>query len=216
MQPTTRNPQLLIVPSTVDYFLQAGQSWQQSFSQQPCGRPPATCAQYAQSCEPVDPSLATPQSFYACYMSSRTSLTATKTPKQPTAFGMVIPGPYSGTQVHHRIAYLPCKKTKQKQRAEDKLREMRKKEQIKATLHHQKSKCALNKTPSAMSSQSSLRQPAPVTTAAGAAGTGELGPSGQCDAGTRTPQRPKPPPEPGFTRRTLLLPCLRPRIVSGC
>jgi hypothetical protein len=53
------------------------------------------------------------------------------------------------------------KDVKQKQRAEDKLREMREKEQTKATLHHQKSKGAL-KTPSAMSSQSSLRQPAPV------------------------------------------------------
>lgn len=58
-----------------------------------------------------------------------------------------------------------AKEAKQKQRAEDKLREMREKEQSKATLHHQKSKGALNKTPSAMSSQSSLRQPAPVTTA---------------------------------------------------
>ncbi|KAF2830749.1 hypothetical protein CC86DRAFT_463992 [Ophiobolus disseminans] len=57
------------------------------------------------------------------------------------------------------------KESKQKQRAEDKLREMREKEQSKATLHHQKSKGALNKTPSAMSSQSSLRQPAPVTAA---------------------------------------------------
>jgi hypothetical protein len=55
-----------------------------------------------------------------------------------------------------------AKDAKQKQRAEDKLREMREKEQSKATLHHQKSKSALNKTPSAMSSQSSLRQPAPV------------------------------------------------------
>ncbi|KAH7396555.1 hypothetical protein DE146DRAFT_614266 [Phaeosphaeria sp. MPI-PUGE-AT-0046c] len=55
--------------------------------------------------------------------------------------------------------------SKQRQRAEDKLREMREKEQSKATLHHQKSKGALNKTPSAMSSQSSLRQPAPVATA---------------------------------------------------
>lgn len=57
-----------------------------------------------------------------------------------------------------------AKDAKQKQRAEDKLREMREKEQTKATLHHQKSKGAL-KTPSAMSSQSSLRQPAPVTAA---------------------------------------------------
>jgi hypothetical protein len=53
------------------------------------------------------------------------------------------------------------KEVKQKQRAEDKLREMREKEQRTATLHHQKSKGAL-KTPSAMSSQSSLRQPASV------------------------------------------------------
>jgi hypothetical protein len=57
------------------------------------------------------------------------------------------------------------KDAKQKQRAEDKLREMREKEQSKATLHHQKSRGALNKTPSAMSSQSSLRQPAPATAA---------------------------------------------------
>ncbi|KAH3984948.1 hypothetical protein HBH98_043180 [Parastagonospora nodorum] len=57
-----------------------------------------------------------------------------------------------------------AKDAKQKQRAEDKLKEMREKEQTKATLHHQKSKGAL-KTPSAMSSQSSLRQPAPVAAA---------------------------------------------------
>jgi hypothetical protein len=57
-----------------------------------------------------------------------------------------------------------AKDAKQKQRAEDKLREMRETEQSKATLHHQKSKGAL-KTPTAMSSQSSLRQPAPVTAA---------------------------------------------------
>jgi hypothetical protein len=54
-----------------------------------------------------------------------------------------------------------AKDAKQKQRAEAKLREMREKEQSKATLHHQKSKGAL-KTPSAMSSQSSLRQPATI------------------------------------------------------
>jgi hypothetical protein len=54
-----------------------------------------------------------------------------------------------------------AKDAKQKQRAEAKLREMREKEQNKATLHHQKSKGAL-KTPSAMSSQSSLRQPATI------------------------------------------------------
>jgi hypothetical protein len=56
------------------------------------------------------------------------------------------------------------KEAKQKQRAEDKLRELREKEQSKATLHHQKSKGTL-KTPTAMSSQSSLRQPALVTAA---------------------------------------------------
>jgi hypothetical protein len=75
---------------------------------------------------------------------------------------------------------------KQKQRAEDKLRDMRDKEQSKATLHHQKSKGALNKTPSAMSSQSSLRQPAPVT------------------AATKTPTSTYPPQQtlsrPGMTR----------------
>lgn len=53
------------------------------------------------------------------------------------------------------------KDNKQKQRADDRLREMREKEQSKATLHHQKSKQML-KTPSAMSSQSSLRQPTTV------------------------------------------------------
>jgi hypothetical protein len=56
------------------------------------------------------------------------------------------------------------KDTKQKQRTEDKFREMREKEQSKAALQHQKSKGAL-KTPSAMSSQTSLRQPAPVMAA---------------------------------------------------
>jgi len=56
------------------------------------------------------------------------------------------------------------KDAKQKQRTDDKLRDMREKEQSKATLHHQKSKGTL-KMPSAMSSQSSLRQPAPVTAA---------------------------------------------------
>ncbi|KAL5118534.1 hypothetical protein ACEQ8H_003549 [Pleosporales sp. CAS-2024a] len=56
------------------------------------------------------------------------------------------------------------REARQKQRTEDKLREMREKEQSKATLHHQKSKGAL-KTPSAMSSQSSLRQPTQVTAA---------------------------------------------------
>jgi hypothetical protein len=78
------------------------------------------------------------------------------------------------------------KDAKQKQRAEDKLRDMREKEQSKATLHHQKSKGALNKTPSAMSSQSSLRQPAPVT------------------AATKTPTSTYPPQQtitrPGMTR----------------
>jgi hypothetical protein len=70
-----------------------------------------------------------------------------------------------------------AKDARQQQRAEDKLREMREKEQSKATLHHQKSKGAL-KTPSAMSSQSSLRQPAPVA------------------AGTKTPTSSYPQQQP--------------------
>ncbi|KAH8730843.1 inner centromere protein-like protein [Phaeosphaeriaceae sp. PMI808] len=56
-----------------------------------------------------------------------------------------------------------AKDVKQKQRAEDKFREMREKEQSRAAAHHQKSGSGTVKTPSAMSSQSSLRQPAPVT-----------------------------------------------------
>ncbi|PSN73691.1 hypothetical protein BS50DRAFT_193260 [Corynespora cassiicola Philippines] len=50
------------------------------------------------------------------------------------------------------------KETKQKQRTEDRLNEMREKEQSKAAAHFQKSKAATAKTPSAMSSQSSIRQ----------------------------------------------------------
>lgn len=58
-----------------------------------------------------------------------------------------------------------AKDIRQKQRAEDKLREMREKEQTKAAAQHQKSKAGVAKTPSAMSSQSSLRQPTAVSTA---------------------------------------------------
>lgn len=57
------------------------------------------------------------------------------------------------------------REVKQQQRAEEKLREMREKEQSKAAAHHQKSKMAPTKTPSAMSSQSSLRQPTVATAA---------------------------------------------------
>ncbi|KAJ4371545.1 hypothetical protein N0V83_004764 [Neocucurbitaria cava] len=56
-------------------------------------------------------------------------------------------------------------KDARQQRAEDKLREMREKEQSKAAAHHQKTKLAGAKTPSAMSSQSSLRQPGVATAA---------------------------------------------------
>jgi hypothetical protein len=56
------------------------------------------------------------------------------------------------------------KDAKQKQRAEDKLRDMREKEQSKAAAQHEKNKVTMAKTPSAMSSQSSLRQPAPTKT----------------------------------------------------
>ncbi|CAO2655921.1 Nn.00g047240.m01.CDS01 [Neocucurbitaria sp. VM-36] len=56
-------------------------------------------------------------------------------------------------------------KEARQQRAEDKLREMREKEQSKAAAHHQKTKLAGAKTPSAMSSQSSLRQPTVATAA---------------------------------------------------
>ena len=56
-----------------------------------------------------------------------------------------------------------AKDAKQQQRAEDRLKDMREKEQSKAAAHHQKAKVATAKTPSAMSSQSSLRQPALAT-----------------------------------------------------
>ncbi|KAI4624572.1 hypothetical protein J4E83_004247 [Alternaria metachromatica] len=51
------------------------------------------------------------------------------------------------------------RETKQQQRAEDKLRQMREKEQSKAAAHAQKARAMGAKTPTAMSSQSSLRQP---------------------------------------------------------
>lgn len=57
------------------------------------------------------------------------------------------------------------KEARQQQRTDDKLREMRDREQTKAAVHHQKSKAAGLKTPSAMSSQSSLRQPTTATAA---------------------------------------------------
>ncbi|KAF1845433.1 uncharacterized protein K460DRAFT_416693 [Cucurbitaria berberidis CBS 394.84] len=56
-------------------------------------------------------------------------------------------------------------KDAKQQRAEAKLREMREKEQLKAAAHHHKSKHAGAKTPSATSSQSSLRQPNVATAA---------------------------------------------------
>ncbi|KAJ4295198.1 hypothetical protein N0V90_007208 [Kalmusia sp. IMI 367209] len=52
------------------------------------------------------------------------------------------------------------KDLREKQRVDDRLREMREKEQSKAAAHHQKSKAPTSKTPSAMSSQQSLRQAA--------------------------------------------------------
>jgi len=52
------------------------------------------------------------------------------------------------------------KDLKEKQRADDRLKEMREKEQSKATAHHQKNKASTTKTPSAMSSQQSIRQAA--------------------------------------------------------
>ncbi len=57
-----------------------------------------------------------------------------------------------------------AKESRQQQRAEEKLREMREKEQSKAMAAHQKTKLA-TKTPSAMSSQSSLKQPTAASTA---------------------------------------------------
>ncbi|RAR05377.1 inner centromere ark binding region protein [Stemphylium lycopersici] len=51
------------------------------------------------------------------------------------------------------------KDAKQQQRAEDKLRQLREKEQSKAAAHAQKARAMGAKTPTAMSSQSSLRQP---------------------------------------------------------
>lgn len=51
------------------------------------------------------------------------------------------------------------RETKQQQRAEDRLRQMREKEQSKAAAQAQKARAMGAKTPSAMSSQSSLRQP---------------------------------------------------------
>ncbi|KAF2844875.1 inner centromere protein-like protein [Plenodomus tracheiphilus IPT5] len=55
------------------------------------------------------------------------------------------------------------KEAKQQQRAEDRLRDMREKEQSKAAAQHQKARAIGAKTPSAMSSTSSLRQPTAST-----------------------------------------------------
>ncbi|KAL5435129.1 hypothetical protein PMIN06_011186 [Paraphaeosphaeria minitans] len=56
------------------------------------------------------------------------------------------------------------KDSREKQRLDDKLKEMRSKEQLKAAAHHQKAKATTTKTPSAMSSQQSLRQVPTATT----------------------------------------------------
>ncbi|KAH9864027.1 hypothetical protein J1614_009960 [Plenodomus biglobosus] len=79
-----------------------------------------------------------------------------------------------------------AKEVKQQQRAEDRLRDMRDKEQSKAAAQHQKAKAIGAKTPSAMSSQSSLRQP----TANGAAKTPVAAPAASQ----------QPPFRPGHTR----------------
>ncbi len=55
------------------------------------------------------------------------------------------------------------RETKQQQRAEDRLRQMREKEQSKAAAQAQKARAMGAKTPTAMSSQSSLRMPTVVT-----------------------------------------------------
>lgn len=55
------------------------------------------------------------------------------------------------------------KELKEKQRVEDKLQEMREKEQSKAAAHHQKTKAAATKTPVAMASQPNMRQAAAAT-----------------------------------------------------
>jgi hypothetical protein len=67
-------------------------------------------------------------------------------------------------QKEREVREKEVKETKQQQRAEDRLREMREKEQTKAAAQYQKTKTTGAKTPSAMSSQSSLRQPMVATT----------------------------------------------------
>lgn len=57
-----------------------------------------------------------------------------------------------------------AKDAKQQQRADDRLREMREKEQSKAAAQHQKARAIGAKTPTAMLSQSSLRQPTVAST----------------------------------------------------
>ncbi|KAL5377687.1 hypothetical protein DPSP01_009612 [Paraphaeosphaeria sporulosa] len=56
------------------------------------------------------------------------------------------------------------KDIREKQRLDDRLKEMRSKEQLKAAAHHQKTKATTTKTPSAMTSQQSLRQVPAATT----------------------------------------------------
>jgi hypothetical protein len=94
------------------------------------------------------------------------------------------------------------KETKQQQRAEERLKDMREKEQSKAAAHYQKTKAAA-KTPSAASSQSSIKS-VPTTTAKPPTSQGQLSRPGTARMNTAPKQQdpepademaPPPPPK---------------------
>ncbi|KAL6702909.1 hypothetical protein ACN47E_000810 [Coniothyrium glycines] len=92
-----------------------------------------------------------------------------------------------------------AKEAKQQQRADDRLREMREKEQTKAAAHHYKARAMGAKTPTAMLSQSSLRQPTSTTTlnkTPVAAARPDLSRSNSRDEDLNSADEMPPPPPP--------------------
>ncbi|KAF1969569.1 hypothetical protein BU23DRAFT_513017 [Bimuria novae-zelandiae CBS 107.79] len=98
------------------------------------------------------------------------------------------------------------KDTKEKQRVDDRLKDMRSKEQLKAAAHHQKTKVAATKAPSAMPSQQSTRQamaaatktPVPVaqqTQTRPQSARTNTATSNEYDSADEMPPPPPPPPK---------------------
>lgn len=109
-----------------------------------------------------------PSIFSQLRSPSKESTKSTKSSKIATMPGSPVKGDGRRTRSSTEREKQKEKETRERearhqQRADDKFREMREKEQSKAAAHHQKTKVMGAKTPSANSSQSSLRQPAIAT-----------------------------------------------------